>query len=183
MFVTIQLVLVDTTGATLTIANAGHCPALLADSLAPEGTAPVRMRTVAPEGFPLGITPSPEFEEAVIPLRPSSCLVLYTDGLSETAGRDGTLFGQMKLANCLERNFGHKASELTADIVAELEEFQLPAPPRDDLTMLVLASGNAEQSEVEFSPIEAVSADCRELAHNGNKERANSRIPKLQQTQ
>jgi sigma-B regulation protein RsbU (phosphoserine phosphatase) len=170
MFVTIQLVLVDTTRATLTFANAGHCPALLADTPAPGGAAadaPASLRSVAPEGLPLGVAPSPEFREVMIPLRPSSCLVLYTDGLSETAGRDGTLFGQMKLANCLGRNFGHKASELTADILAELEEFQSPAPPRDDLTMLVLASGSAERSELEFRRVEAASADYRVLAHNG----------------
>jgi sigma-B regulation protein RsbU (phosphoserine phosphatase) len=158
MFVTLQLVLADTTRETLTFANAGHCPALLADTPGPGGAekgVPVRMRSVAPEGFPLGIRPKPEFEETVIPLRPSSCLMLYTDGLSETAGCDGTLFGQMKLANCLKQNFGHKASELTADVLTELERFQSPAPPRDDLTLLVLASVGTERREVEFPGVEA----------------------------
>jgi sigma-B regulation protein RsbU (phosphoserine phosphatase) len=168
MFVTLQLVLVDTTRATLTFANAGHCPALLADTLAQDSAyhrAEVRMRSVAPEGFPLGVTASPEFEEAVIPLRPSSCLILYTDGLSEAAGRDGTLFGQMKLANCLKQNFGHKASELTVEVIAEMERFQSPALPRDDLTLLVLTSVSTGQSEVEFPRVEAASS--RALAHNG----------------
>ena len=170
MFVTLQLVLADTKRATLTFANAGHCPALLADSVGPGGAdneAPVRMRSVAPEGFPLGIVPKPEFEESLIPLRASSCLMLYTDGLSETAGGDGTLFGHMKLANCLKQNFGHRASELTADVLAELERFQSPAPLRDDLTLLVLARVATERSEVEFPGVEATGGRYRALAHNG----------------
>jgi sigma-B regulation protein RsbU (phosphoserine phosphatase) len=170
MFVTLQLVLADTKRATLTFANAGHCPALLADAPGLGGTdngAPVRMSSVAPEGLPLGIVPKPEFEESVIPLRASSCLMLYTDGLSETAGRDGTLFGQMKLANCLKQNFGHKASELTADVLAELELFQSPALPRDDLTLLVLASVGTERSEVRLPDVEAAGQRYQAVAHNG----------------
>jgi sigma-B regulation protein RsbU (phosphoserine phosphatase) len=148
-----QLVLVDTSLQTLTFASAGHCPALVAESNALSGGSSnsPRMRTVAPEGFPLGVVSSPEYLQEVVPLLPSSCVLLYTDGLTEAAGGDGTFFGEQRLSNCLERNFGQSASRVAAKIMGELEQFQSPAPWRDDLTLLILAGESAGCNEFEFS--------------------------------
>ncbi len=156
MFITLQLVRVDTKRATLTFANAGHCPALLAHNSEPcraSSDSPVaQLSSIAPDGLPLGVVPSPGFAAAVFPLHPSTCLLLYTDGLSETTGIDGTLFGQTKLANGFKRNLGAEASQVVSGILTELKEFESAAQPKDDLTLLVLAGGKTERYPREFRP-------------------------------
>lgn len=135
MFITAQLALVDTRVGRLVVANAGHCPLLLADGAG-------QIETIAPEGMPLGIVPEVNFEEEVVPLEPASCALLYTDGLTEARNPGGDLFGQKRLVHWLLQNLDDNqgAAQLTQNIQAELKRFQATVSPADDQTGLILAA-------------------------------------------
>jgi sigma-B regulation protein RsbU (phosphoserine phosphatase) len=91
--------------------------------------------------MPLGILPEVEFEEEVIPFGPSSCALLYSDGLTDARNVGGDLFGQQRLMQWMLQNLDRElsAAELTQDIQSQLKVFQGSVSPTDDQTGLILA--------------------------------------------
>lgn len=133
MFITAQLVLADLRCRRLVVANAGHCPLLVAS---PTG----ELKTVSPEGLPLGILPNVTYQQDVLSLDECSCALLYTDGLTEARNSNGEPFGQERLGKWLRQNFNKykTASELSENFLTQLREFQSPTGLSDDQTFLIL---------------------------------------------
>jgi len=67
-------------------------------------------------------------------LEPGDCMVLYTDGIIEARGRDGSMFGEKRLAQIIEISGGKSAANIHADILNELKPYQKP----DDVTLFVM---------------------------------------------
>jgi serine phosphatase RsbU (regulator of sigma subunit)/anti-sigma regulatory factor (Ser/Thr protein kinase) len=137
MFITVQLAFVNGATRIVSVASAGHCPALLVSA---ESATP---KMISPEGMPLGILRDTQFAEARLPLPPKSRLLFYTDGLTEARNPAGDMFGHERLENCLCENAGVATAEmLKHSLASKLSEFQEHAPPRDDQTFLILAEEN-----------------------------------------
>jgi serine phosphatase RsbU (regulator of sigma subunit)/anti-sigma regulatory factor (Ser/Thr protein kinase) len=135
MFITAQLVFVNTSERRLVAASAGHCPMLLASQ---------RNRSVkvlSPEGLPLGILPDTTFGAQVEDLAADSRLLLYTDGLTEARNAEGEFFGQERLVTWFERSLQipRSAEELKSELAAELNQFQGSTTIQDDQTFLIMA--------------------------------------------
>jgi serine phosphatase RsbU (regulator of sigma subunit)/anti-sigma regulatory factor (Ser/Thr protein kinase) len=135
MFITAQLVYVDVRERRLITASAGHCPLLLAvanDSL---------VKTLSPEGMPLGILPDTTFTDESASLANNCRVLLYTDGLTEARNGQGDLFGQERLIEWLRHSAlsQRTAEELKENLVAELTRFQANASLKDDQTFLIMA--------------------------------------------
>src|SRR6185503_13613295 len=75
MFITAQLAYVDVKARKLIVGSAGHCPLLIADSSG--------VKSLSPEGMPLGILADAEFTSESIDLPEHCRVLLYTDGLTE----------------------------------------------------------------------------------------------------
>jgi serine phosphatase RsbU (regulator of sigma subunit)/anti-sigma regulatory factor (Ser/Thr protein kinase) len=135
MFITTQLVHVDLAKNQLTMANAGHCPLLVAS---PDERAP---RAISPEGMPLGVLPEPEFAEEVLPLEAGLRVLLYTDGLTGVAGSDGSEYGMKRLANWLAKATRARmpAEKMKENLLEELNRFRFDTLIRDDQTFLILS--------------------------------------------
>lgn len=134
MFITVQIAAADLAQRRLRLANAGHCPLLLRDR---QG----QTRAFAPEGLPVGILAEAGYAETLIELEPGSCVVLYTDGLTETRNEEGEFFGQARLEDWLHHtaNGRQTAVQLRESFVAELRRFRGRAEPADDQSLLILA--------------------------------------------
>ena len=87
-------------------------------------------------GFPLGLFPEVVYEQAELSLAPGDQIVLYTDGITEAAAPDGTMFGVERLdrsiATCRET-----AEGLVRVLLDDLAAFTAGAPVGDDRTLLV----------------------------------------------
>jgi len=134
MFITAQLVYVDSQQRRLVTASAGHCPLLLAVP----GDIPVR--TLSPEGMPLGILPDTPFSDETAELTGEARALLYTDGLTEARNAQGEIFGQERLMDWLKQTTGRprKAEELKDDLAAALLRFQANTSLKDDQTFLIM---------------------------------------------
>ena len=134
MFITAQLVYVDSRNRRITAASAGHCPALL--SADAEGN----VKSISPEGLPLGILPDTSFANQTEPLPRNSRVLLYTDGLTEARNSAGEFFGQDRLIKWFKctTQAGKDASELKDDLAAELLAFQSTSSLNDDQTFLIM---------------------------------------------
>jgi serine phosphatase RsbU (regulator of sigma subunit) len=135
MFITAQLVYVDSRARSLTAASAGHCPLLLA--LDEEGN----VKALSPEGLPLGILPETTFSNQTEVLPKNCRILLYTDGLTEARNVSGEFFGQDRLVRWLRKSSQSKqpAEQLKDDLAAELIAFQSAASLSDDQTFLIMA--------------------------------------------
>jgi len=133
MFITAQLVFVDARSRRLVAASAGHCPMLIAT--------PGQVRTLSPEGMPLGILPDTPFTDETAALDPRCRVLLYTDGLTEARSPSGELFGAERLAAWLKQTAATSctAAELKDQLAEELAKFQANMALNDDQTFLIMA--------------------------------------------
>jgi serine phosphatase RsbU (regulator of sigma subunit) len=160
MFITAQLLLIDTEEQLLTVASAGHCPLLINLKLG-------GIRAVSPEGLPLGILPRAIFAEETIPLRDCASVLLYTDGLTEARNGAGQFYGQQRLEQWLSdsQTDSRSAYELSWKFMADLKSFQSKATTADDQTFLILTEetpidASADSASTPSLPIPALATNA-----------------------
>ncbi|HEY1490068.1 MAG TPA: SpoIIE family protein phosphatase, partial [Verrucomicrobiae bacterium] len=129
MFITAQLAFVDVRARKLIVGSAGHCPLLIADVSG--------VRSLSPEGMPLGILADTVFVNETVALPQHCRVLLYTDGLTEAMNAAGERFGQERLMEWLNHTRG-PANELQMDLANRLAEFQLKSGLNDDQTFLII---------------------------------------------
>lgn len=121
-------------GAVVTVASAGHPPALLIDGGA--------WREVEASGTMLGVTPDPRFDIAEIPLRPGSAIALYSDGVTE--GRFGhAFFGIERLGQTLVDASAGPAAGMAEDVGAAVDTWT-SGEPLDDVLVAVVKAAHSQ---------------------------------------
>jgi sigma-B regulation protein RsbU (phosphoserine phosphatase) len=130
-FVTMVYLYLDAANGTLTYANAGHNPPLLARS---DGS----IETLSASGTVLGVFPDAAYQRARTSLRSGDRLLLYTDGITESRNDADEEFGQDRLSDALLRNCRLDATSLHAAIMGEVTQFAT-AGFQDDATLLTVA--------------------------------------------
>jgi serine phosphatase RsbU (regulator of sigma subunit) len=113
----------------ITLSSAGHPAAMIA---APDGTI-----DEAPSSGPLlGAFSDPEWPEQTVPIVPGALILLYTDGVTESAGERGR-FGAARLRALLAEYAGRSPAEVLDALDRALGEFG-HGSPRDDVAALAL---------------------------------------------
>jgi hypothetical protein len=131
-FATLFLAVVDEPTMTLRYTNAGHNFPVLVRA---DGSR-VLLET---GGLLAGMIPGAPYEEAAIALAPGDRLVVYTDGVTEAANADGTMFGEERLYALLgSLSATQSARESVESVLAGVSGFLDGTEPGDDITVLVL---------------------------------------------
>jgi sigma-B regulation protein RsbU (phosphoserine phosphatase) len=130
-YVTAFYGVLDATNKTLAYANAGHNPPLLMDS---EGKA----RFIERGGIPLGMFRDTRYYEYYVPVESGQTLVLYTDGVTEAAGRDGVEFGRDRLEQTVREGRSLSAKELIKSLHNAILEWTDGRGSSDDVTFVVV---------------------------------------------
>ncbi len=133
MFLTALYGVLDPGNGEFAYARAGHNPPLV---MAPDGE--VRQVPHGP-GQPLGLVDEPRIDLNSVALPPGGLLLLYTDGVTETADASGELFGVERTIEVLRR-LGPAASaeEVCGGLHAALREFRGDVSQADDVTSLAV---------------------------------------------
>lgn len=118
--------------AGLSFCNAGHLAPLL-----------VRGKTGEcewlEEGGPvLGLLPDAPYGDGERPLTTGDVLVLFTDGVSETADAVGLEFSPQGVKEVVQKHRGESAARILAALREAVARFSLSAPLLDDLTIMVI---------------------------------------------
>ena len=130
-FVTMVYLYLDAANGSLTYANAGHNPPLLAR---PDGT----IEALNASGTVLGVFPDATYERARTSLQSGDRLLLYTDGITESRNDADEEFGQARLSEALLRNRHLDATSLHAALMKDITQFAT-AGFQDDATLLTVA--------------------------------------------
>jgi PAS domain S-box-containing protein len=120
-------------GLAATVACGGHPPPYL---VAASGGAEL----VGAPGPLLGAFDDGTWDERLVVAGPGDALVFYTDGVTDTRGEDGELYGQDRLAALLGGASALDADEVASRIDEALQSFQR-GQQRDDVALLVLRVG------------------------------------------
>jgi sigma-B regulation protein RsbU (phosphoserine phosphatase) len=132
-FMTLFYLAIDSTRAAVRWVRAGHDPAILYDP----GSG--RFEEFEGQGFPLGVDEDAVFEEREKKnLKAGGIIFIGTDGIWETAGPDGRLFGKDSLRNLIRTTCDRSARDITKAVIQALETFRNGLKPSDDITMVVI---------------------------------------------
>lgn len=112
------------------ICNGGH-PAPLHLGSSSVGT--VHSATV-----PVGLFCDQKFSSTTLRAAPGDSLVIYTDGISETEGPDGTQFGSASLERLLHGCRELPSHEMVDKCLKEVMKFRAGSPRLDDQALMVL---------------------------------------------
>ena len=132
-------------GAGLRVVCAGHPSPVMVRADGSVGE-------VGRPGTLLGAFPEGRWTVTDVALGPGDALVLYTDGVTDTRGADGTRFGSDRLEDALRAIGPADAETIAGGIDAALQAF---GEQRDDVAVLVLAGtadGDAQAVVVGSAP-------------------------------
>jgi len=139
-FFTMVLGEIDPVSGTGTLVQAGHpCPVLLRSSGA--------VLSLGPGGLPVGVLPSPSYQETAFGFSPGDKLLIYSDGFTDTENAEGNAFSEQRLHGLLQDDARLPTAELMEDIIRELRVWQGSTKLQDDVTVLILeASSTLDES-------------------------------------
>jgi serine phosphatase RsbU (regulator of sigma subunit) len=115
--------------------NAGHNPGLVMRAQGRSGDD--RFTRLVDGGPAIGMLPDAGFRQGSVKMLPGDVLVLYSDGLTETTGRDGLEFGVERLESIVDRHADQRAEELVKTIVDAVNRYRGDTTLTDDLTLVV----------------------------------------------
>ncbi|MBP2303515.1 PP2C family protein-serine/threonine phosphatase [Azospirillum picis] len=121
--------ILDRDGRVLRFCQAGHPnPVVL----------PLRGRPVAVGngGFPVGLFPDADYETVEVRLEPGDRMFFYSDGVTECAAPDGTLYSQDRLHQVLELTRTASLDRMIAAIQTELHGWHQGGSFDDDVSIV-----------------------------------------------
>jgi sigma-B regulation protein RsbU (phosphoserine phosphatase) len=131
-FVTFAACVVDLKEHAVTVVSAGHPAPLIfraATNTYEDGC------TLDQTGFPLGVTEGIPYESTTFTLEPGDCVLLFTDGVTESRSREEAEFGMAGLHATLKA--GPKTPKaMGVRLVENVQKHATGRKPHDDLTVV-----------------------------------------------
>jgi len=136
MFISLAYLILDHVRATVTLSRAGHDAPLLYRSATGELT------PIKPPGLVLGIDSGSVFDRLTtdfsVPLERNDCLVLYTDGVTETLNSEGDEYGVDRMMQSVRASANDGAQAIVKRIIEDVREFTGSVPQNDDITVIAI---------------------------------------------
>lgn len=136
MFISLYYAIIEGESGAVTLARAGHDPALLYRAL--ERT----VMLLKPPGLALGIDGGDVFERVTkaheIHMNPGDCLLFHTDGVKEATNAAGEEFGMDRLRDAFRESASLGAEAAIRSIERELAKFVGEAKQADDITLVAM---------------------------------------------
>ncbi len=132
-FATVFLARWDPSTHTLSYANAGHEPGYF---IPREG----EVKILHPTGSLVGVNEGADWATHSIAVHPRDRLVMHTDGLTETRGANGEMFGRgrKRVLEVLKETKSQPLNVVRGRLFERLESFRGVVPQSDDITFLAI---------------------------------------------
>lgn len=129
-FITMIIVSIDRDNEIIQYVNAGHNPAyLIVDG---------KIDTVKSNGLPIGILSGTRYSSQTRAFPAGSCVVLYSDGITEAEDLRDEEFGNERLEALLEQHLDCSAALIRDQIADAVDSFVAEAPQKDDETLVIV---------------------------------------------
>lgn len=130
-YVTLLVLLWNTSSHLLTMANAGAAPPLILR----------RSEIIRPqhlEGVPIGLLENREYDEVTFQAEPGDIIVLFSDGVSDQTNAEGQAYGEERLGKLMLRQRRQSPNRIVGAVYRDLDEYRGAVPVADDQTLLVM---------------------------------------------
>ena len=132
-FMTLFALQIDRQKGGLCWVRAGHDPALVYDP------GQDRFDTLRGSGLPLGISGQGGYtENHTGGLAPGTVIAVGTDGIWETRGPEGNMFGKERFKQVIRREAARPAAAILDAVYGELKSFSSGYKPEDDITLVIV---------------------------------------------
>jgi phosphoserine phosphatase RsbU/P len=132
-FASAAYVWIDTENRIALYSAAGHPPLLCWRNTRGE------MQYIESNGLLFGVEPASQYPVCSVPFESSDRFLLYTDGVTETENAAGEAFGDRQLERVVRDNRLQPASELSRQVLSELQTWRPAAVnQQDDITLIVV---------------------------------------------
>lgn len=132
-FVTLFFLEINRASRSLQWIRAGHDPAWLATA------APASLTLLDGPGIALGVDDQYVFSaRSVEALNPGDLVIIGTDGIWETVGPGGALFGKQRLEELIVNNSWRPASEICDAILKAINAFRGAVKQQDDVSLVAV---------------------------------------------
>jgi len=136
MFISMAYLILDHQRDAVTLARAGHDAPLLYKQQSQMVT------PLKPPGMVVGIDSGNVFDrlttDFAVPLERDDCLILYTDGVTETLNADGDEFGVDRMMQSIRASATNGAQAIVRKIIADVRDFAGSVRQNDDITLIVI---------------------------------------------
>lgn len=132
MFATLFLARFDLNAGRVEYANAGHVPAIL------RRASTGRAEFLTNPGMPVGFLPDADYGTKAAEFAPGDMLLLYSDGLTETADANREFFGVERIVRALAAAAAEPAPAALDRIIAAADRFSGGTELRDDRTAVLV---------------------------------------------
>jgi len=136
MFISMAYLVLDHQHDGVTLARAGHDAPLLYQR---------QSQTITPiksPGMVVGIDSGSVFDRITVdfsvPLERDDCLVLYTDGVTETLNPEGDEYGVDRMTQSVRASANDGAPAIVKTIIEDVREFTGSVPQNDDITVIAI---------------------------------------------
>jgi sigma-B regulation protein RsbU (phosphoserine phosphatase) len=136
MFISMAYLILDHQRDGVTLARAGHDAPLLYKG---------HSQTVTPvksPGMVVGIDSGNVFDritvDFAVPLERDDCLILYTDGVTESLNNDGDEFGLDRMIQSVRASATDGAQTVVKRVIEEVRNFTGSSPQHDDITLIAI---------------------------------------------
>jgi sigma-B regulation protein RsbU (phosphoserine phosphatase) len=124
---------IDTENCNALYSAAGHPPLLCWRNTRDE------LQRIQSNGLLFGVKPDSEYPVCSMPFEPFDRILLYTDGVTEPENAAGEAFGDRQLERVVRNNRLQPASELSRQVLSELQKWRPAAVnQQDDITLIVV---------------------------------------------
>lgn len=113
-------------------ANAGHNPPMLLRSSTGE------FEFLNPTGPLLGPAPQAKYYIESINIHQNDVLVLFSDGVTESANKDFDQYGEERLKSVIKNSLNHSAKEIAYSILEDVIKFSVDGQYSDDKTLVII---------------------------------------------
>jgi sigma-B regulation protein RsbU (phosphoserine phosphatase) len=132
--------------------NAGHCPPLLVHKTASESFDVVRLEE---GGTVVGLLPGARFKQGQIAISPGDVLVMFSDGIVESANSAGEDYGEDRLIREIESHHAASMEVLRQRVIESVRTFAEGVPASDDLTVVIVRFSAEAKVHAEFTALTA----------------------------
>jgi phosphoserine phosphatase RsbU/P len=136
MFISMAYLILNHQRDGVTLARAGHDAPLLYKRQSQTVT------PIKPPGMVVGIDSGNVFDrltvDFAVPLESDDCLVLYTDGVTETLNAEGDEFGLDRMMQSVRASAIDGAQTIVRKIIEDVRDFTGSVPQNDDITLIAI---------------------------------------------
>lgn len=136
MFISMAYLILNHQRDDVTLARAGHDAPLLYKRQSQMVT------PLKPPGMVVGIDSGNVFDrltvDFAVPLARDDCLVLYTDGVTETLNAEGDEFGVERMMQSVRASTTNGAQAIVRKIIEDVRDFSGSVPQNDDITVIAI---------------------------------------------